>query len=348
RRTLPRHHRARRRRDGGRRAFGISAWNDRGFESRRRRRSGRDGFCNRRHFDSAHLPRPIAHDFLFTGSALAAAHRPRRYRASRTARDHAWHRACRDPRADVAPEPDSRARERLYAHCAQQRVERAVRPCSPRPQERAHIRRDHHRTSDGRAAERYAHHRDNLLMARYRPLAHYRDRGSRLSRGRGVRTHVRDDLRRRQPGDRSRLRNHRPASENLVTARVGNPSLAIGLTAVAAIVLAAILGPILFRADPLSIDLVNILAGPSRAHPFGCDALGRDVLARVLWGARISLSISIVVVAISLVVGSLIGATAALSGGRIDNLIMRSVDIVLAFPGILLAIALAAILGPGL
>jgi peptide/nickel transport system permease protein len=133
-----------------------------------------------------------------------------------------------------------------------------------------------------------------------------------------------------------------------VSVRVRNPSLAIGLTIIVAVVVAAVLGPILFRADPLSIDLANTLAGPSRAHPFGCDALGRDVLARVLSGARLSLTISVVVVALSIVVGSLIGATAALSGGRIDNLVMRGVDIVLAFPGILLAIALAAILGPGL
>ena len=115
-----------------------------------------------------------------------------------------------------------------------------------------------------------------------------------------------------------------------------------------ALLVAAILGPILVHADPLSIDLANTLAGPSRVHPLGCDALGRDVLARVVWGARLSLSISSVVVALSLVVGSVIGATAGLSGGRIDNLIMRGVDIILAFPGILLAIALAAILGPGL
>ena len=111
--------------------------------------------------------------------------------------------------------------------------------------------------------------------------------------------------------------------------RVRNPSLTIGVTIVVAIVTGAILGPLLFRADPLSIDLANVLAPPSRAHPFGCDALGRDVLARILWGARLSLSISTVVVAISLGVGSLIGATAAVSGGRIDNLIMRGVDIVL-------------------
>jgi peptide/nickel transport system permease protein len=133
-----------------------------------------------------------------------------------------------------------------------------------------------------------------------------------------------------------------------VNVQVRNPSLAIGVTTVTALIAAAILGPVVFRADPLSIDLANALAGPGRGHPFGCDALGRDVLARVLYGARLSLSISTLVVTISLVVGSLIGATAALSGGRVDNLVMRGVDIVLAFPGILLAIALAAILGPGL
>jgi peptide/nickel transport system permease protein len=104
----------------------------------------------------------------------------------------------------------------------------------------------------------------------------------------------------------------------------------------------------IFRADPLAIDLASTLATPSRAHPFGCDALGRDVLARVLWGARLSLSISVVVVASSMLVGSAIGGAAALAGERVDNLVMRGVDIVLAFPGILLAIALAAILGPGL
>src|ERR1700691_3199568 len=163
-----------------------------------------------------------------------------------------------------------------------------------------------------------------------------------------MRPHVRDDLRRREHGDRYSIRDGGPASTNLVRAPVRNPSLAIGVTIVVAIVVAAIAGPMLYRADPLSIDLANVLAGPSREHPFGCDALGRDVLARILWGARLSLSMSTVVVAISLVVGSLIGATAALSGGRIDNLMMRGVDIVLAFPGILLAIALAAILRPGL
>jgi peptide/nickel transport system permease protein len=133
-----------------------------------------------------------------------------------------------------------------------------------------------------------------------------------------------------------------------MTARSRNPSLTIGLAIVLTLVLAAVVGPVIFHVDPIAIDLAKSLAGPTRAHPFGCDALGRDVLARVLWGARLSLSISVTVVALSLIVGSLIGGVAALCGGRIDNLIMRGVDIVLAFPGILLAIALAAILGPGL
>ena len=133
-----------------------------------------------------------------------------------------------------------------------------------------------------------------------------------------------------------------------MTARIRNPSLLIGISIVVAIVIAALAGPIFFRADPIAIDLAKTLAAPSLAHPFGCDALGRDVLARVLWGARLSLSVSTIVVALSLLVGSAIGGAAALAGGRIDNLVMRAVDVVLAFPGILLAIALAAILGPGL
>lgn len=116
----------------------------------------------------------------------------------------------------------------------------------------------------------------------------------------------------------------------------------------ALLVIAALFGPALAHRDPLSINLAKALAAPSFAHPFGCDALGRDVFARVMWGARLSLAVSTSVVFFSLIVGGLIGGTAALAGGSVDNLVMRAVDIVLAFPGILLAIAMAAILGPGL
>ena len=112
--------------------------------------------------------------------------------------------------------------------------------------------------------------------------------------------------------------------------------------------MAAALGPLLVRADPLAIDLTQVLAPPGRGHWLGCDALGRDMLARVLWGARLSLTVSTTVVLLSLAAGSVVGGVAALAGGRVDSIVMRLVDVVLAFPGFLLAIALAAILGPGL
>ncbi|HXR35408.1 MAG TPA: ABC transporter permease [Candidatus Binataceae bacterium] len=129
---------------------------------------------------------------------------------------------------------------------------------------------------------------------------------------------------------------------------IRNFSLAAGGVIVAALLLLAVAGPGLDASDPLAINLDHALAGPSGAHPLGCDALGRDMLARTVWGARISVGIAAAVVGVSLVIGSLIGGAAALAGGWIDELLMRAVDILLAFPGILLAIALAAILGPGL
>jgi peptide/nickel transport system permease protein len=127
-----------------------------------------------------------------------------------------------------------------------------------------------------------------------------------------------------------------------------NPSLAIGAVLVVLLMLSAIVGPLTLHTDALAIDLSRALAAPSRSHWLGCDSLGRDLLARVIWGARLSLGVSTIVVALSLAVGGLIGGAAALAGGRVDGFVMRGVDIVMAFPGFLLAIALAAILGPGL
>lgn len=127
-----------------------------------------------------------------------------------------------------------------------------------------------------------------------------------------------------------------------------NLSLAAGATIVALLAMVATFGPAIAGADPLAIHLADSLARPSAAHLLGCDALGRDVFARIMYGARLSLGVSISVVALSLLVGSFVGGIAGLAGGWIDDAIMRSVDIALAFPGILLAIALAAILGPGI
>jgi peptide/nickel transport system permease protein len=120
----------------------------------------------------------------------------------------------------------------------------------------------------------------------------------------------------------------------------------VGGALLAVLALAALAAPIVAPGDPLRQDLAAHLQPPSRAHPLGTDRLGRDVLSRLLYGARLSLGVGAAAVAGALAVGILIG-TAAGYGGRIgDELLMRATDVLLAFPGILLAIALAAVLGP--
>jgi peptide/nickel transport system permease protein len=100
--------------------------------------------------------------------------------------------------------------------------------------------------------------------------------------------------------------------------------------------------------DPASQELSLRLERPSLRHPFGLDELGRDILSRVLAGARISLFVGLTVVGISSTLGILLGSTAGYFGGWLDDVISRSIDVLLAFPGILLAIALVAVLGPSL
>lgn len=96
------------------------------------------------------------------------------------------------------------------------------------------------------------------------------------------------------------------------------------------------------------ITLEEGLAAPELAHPFGRDKLGRDVFARTLAGARVSLAVALAAVAASVAVGTAVGATAGFVGGAVDLVLMRLVDVLLAFPGLLLAIALAGALGPGI
>lgn len=124
--------------------------------------------------------------------------------------------------------------------------------------------------------------------------------------------------------------------------------LKLGAAIVIGMALAATAGPWLAPLDPSLQELPMRLAGPSGAHPFGLDELGRDILARVLAGARISFFVALVVVGVSSVVGTLLGAIAGYFGGAIDDVISRTTDTLLAFPGILLAIALVAVLGPSL
>jgi peptide/nickel transport system permease protein len=122
----------------------------------------------------------------------------------------------------------------------------------------------------------------------------------------------------------------------------------VGAVIVLVTAVAAIAGPALTPFDPAHQELALRLAGPSWGHPFGLDELGRDILARVLAGARISLFVAVVVVTVSALVGTLLGAVAGYFGGLLDEAIGRVTDTLLAFPGLLLAIALVAVLGPSL
>jgi peptide/nickel transport system permease protein len=120
----------------------------------------------------------------------------------------------------------------------------------------------------------------------------------------------------------------------------------VGTFIVAIAVLAAVVGPLVAPFDPADQELALRLAGPTGTHWFGLDELGRDIFARVLAGARISLLVGLVVVGVSSTIGIALGSIAGYFGGRIDEAISRVIDILLAFPGLLLAIALVAVLGP--
>jgi ABC-type dipeptide/oligopeptide/nickel transport system permease subunit len=121
-----------------------------------------------------------------------------------------------------------------------------------------------------------------------------------------------------------------------------------GGSVVLVVVVMAIGAPLISPYDPIKQDLAAALAVPSVAHLLGTDNNGRDVLARVIWGTRISLIAGVVSVSLGAVAGCAVGLTAGYWGGQIDGLLMRLVDAVLSFPALILALALGAVLGAGL
>jgi len=110
----------------------------------------------------------------------------------------------------------------------------------------------------------------------------------------------------------------------------------------------SILAPWLSPYDPGQIDLNNVLASPSAKHLFGTDQLGRDVLSRMIWGARISLVVGFVATGIAIIIGAILGAVSGYYGGWIDSVIMRFVDIMLCFPTFFLILAVIAFLEPSI
>jgi peptide/nickel transport system permease protein len=126
----------------------------------------------------------------------------------------------------------------------------------------------------------------------------------------------------------------------------------VGFALIGTFVFIAIFAPLLAPYDPRDTNLSLIqdgcCPGPSAEHPLGVDQLGRDELSRIIYGARYSLLIGVVSVAVGLSIGIVLGAVAGFVGGKVDTVIMRAMDIMLAIPGLLLAIGLVALLGPGL
>jgi len=120
-----------------------------------------------------------------------------------------------------------------------------------------------------------------------------------------------------------------------------------GLGVVALLLVVAVLAPLLAPYAPSAQDPGALLEGPSGAHPFGTDQLGRDLLSRVLFGARVSMTVALVTTAIAMTLGTAVGALAGYAGGRVDDVVMRLVDVLYSFPDLLLVIIIGVVVGRG-
>lgn len=125
-------------------------------------------------------------------------------------------------------------------------------------------------------------------------------------------------------------------------------SALFGLVILIVILLVAVFAPLIAGADPLAIDPVNKFKPPSIEFPFGTDNVGRSIFARIVYGARLTLGVGLAAMALILAMGVLVGVVSGLAGGGIDNFLMRTVDILLAFPSLILALAIVGMLGPSL
>jgi peptide/nickel transport system permease protein len=125
-----------------------------------------------------------------------------------------------------------------------------------------------------------------------------------------------------------------------------NPRMIVGGAIVLAWLIIAIFAPFLAPYDPIKVNVTDSLIPPGSAHWLGTDDLGRDVLSRVMWGSRVSLSVGVISVSIGLLVGTSLGLAAGYLGGKFDLFIMRGIDALLAFPALILAIAITSALGP--
>lgn len=140
----------------------------------------------------------------------------------------------------------------------------------------------------------------------------------------------------------------RPLTLRLGPRFARRPMLTVGLAIIGAFVAMALLAPVVAPYDPISQDGGAKLLPPTWAHPFGTDNFGRDVLSRVIWGARIDLQIAVIGVLFPFLIGTTVGTLAGFFGGWVDAIFMRTIDVVLAFPFLVLMLSIITILGPGL
>lgn len=143
---------------------------------------------------------------------------------------------------------------------------------------------------------------------------------------------------------------HVPGGRGRLVARwlLRRPLTLLGAAIVLVVIVVGLAAPLLAPYDPLAIDIVNRLHPLSRAHPLGTDHLGRDLLSRIIYGARISLGVGVTIALLGAIAGTVLGLLAGHLGGKVDETIMRICDMFLAFPALILAMALAASLGPSL
>lgn len=122
----------------------------------------------------------------------------------------------------------------------------------------------------------------------------------------------------------------------------------IGVVTVFLLITVSLCAPLIAPYNPIAIDVHNVLSPPDKQHLLGTDELGRDVLSRIIWGSRISLKVGFIAVGIAIMIGIVIGSIAGFYGGKVDALLMRFVDIMLAFPTFFLILAVIAILEPNI
>ena len=139
----------------------------------------------------------------------------------------------------------------------------------------------------------------------------------------------------------------RSTTKEVIERLFRNKAAVVGLVLFILIVLVGIFAPLISPHDPYDMDFINMLAGPSKEHPLGCDDLGRDILARIIYGTRYSVGLALITITVSAIVGTILGALAGYFGGWVDTLIMRTIEILQSIPSLLLSVAISILLGTG-